>query len=107
MQLLTQEIRNKIPKMNETAEEENPRVYAKFFGGGRWSWYAMEFDGEDIFFGYVRSGLDDTGGYDELGSFSLSELEQAKFPPFGLPTERDKFWDDKSTLEQVMSGEVI
>ena len=55
MQLLTQEIRNKIPKMNETAEEENPRVYAKFFGGGRWSWYAMEFDGEYIFFGYVRS----------------------------------------------------
>ncbi len=40
----------------------------------------------------------------ELGYFSLQELESFKHPKLSaLRIERDKFWDDKTTLEEVMS----
>jgi len=51
-----------------------------------WTWYATEFDGEDLFFGLV-SGLDV-----ELGYFSLSELEGVR-GPLGLPIERDLYFE--------------
>ena len=55
----------------------------KFFTpDSNWTWYASEFDGEDIFFGLV-SGFDV-----ELGYFSLLELQSVR-GPLGLPIERD------------------
>jgi hypothetical protein len=53
-----------------------------FISDAQWTWYASEFDGEDIFFGLVI-GLEI-----ELGYFSLSELKSVK-GPLGLPIERD------------------
>ena len=49
----------------------------------QWTWYAIEFDGADLFFGYV------VGHVPELGYFSLQELEAAR-GPLGLPFERDR-----------------
>jgi hypothetical protein len=46
------------------------------------TWYASEFDGEDIFYGLVI-GLEV-----EFGYFSLSELQSVQ-GPWGLPIERD------------------
>ena len=59
----------------------------KFFTpDSNWTWYASEFDGEDIFFGLVA-------GFEiELGYFSLSELKEAR-GPLGLPIERDRFFE--------------
>jgi len=37
-----------------------------------WTWYASEFDGEDLFFGLV------SGFEVELGYFSLKELQQVR-----------------------------
>ncbi len=66
----------------------------KFFTpDSNWTWYASEFDGEDIFFGLV------VGFEIELGYFSLSELEAAR-GPLGLPIERDRYFEP-TTLRQL------
>jgi len=83
MKLLTQEIKKALPGLYATDEEPNPKAIVKFFTpDSSWTWYATEFDGEDTFFGWVR------GIEDELGYFSLSELQQVR-GPLGLPVERD------------------
>jgi hypothetical protein len=79
-------------------------VIAKFFTPWTsWTWYAVEGepildeDGEEIdyhFFGYVR-GLEN-----ELGYFSLKEMESLK-GPFGLKIERDLHFGEH-TLAEVM-----
>jgi hypothetical protein len=47
-------------------------AYLKFYSPrSGWICYATEFDGEDVFFGYVL------GDFDEFGYFSLSEFEDA------------------------------
>jgi len=98
MKLLTKELREKFPKIGETEgkKPEEIEIIAKFFDPtGSWTWYAFEFDPEDnVFFGFVR------GFENELGSFSLSELESIK-GQFGLGIERDRYFG-KHTLAEVM-----
>jgi hypothetical protein len=74
--------------------------YVKYFNPyGVGTWLAMEFDGEDQFFGAV-----DLGNGWELGYFSLKELESVKariagreFPFQGI--ERDRFFSPKTYNE--------
>jgi hypothetical protein len=101
MQLLTKDILKKIPARGE--DSSRARVYVKFFHPlQRWTWYATEYDPDNgRFFGYVKSGIDPA--YDELGYFSLKELESIRKP---LPLERDLYWNDKTTIGQVQKGEV-
>lgn len=86
MKLMTNELRKKIPKLYETEDLPSCRdlvAQVKFFAPwSNWTWYGIEFDGEDIFFGYVE------GFEKEFGYFSLKELEQSR-GPFGLKIERD------------------
>jgi hypothetical protein len=96
MMLLTKKNRRDLPPLY-TGEElgEDAKAVVKFFTpDSNWTWYASEFDGEDIFFGLVV-------GHDiELGYFSLSELKAAR-GPWGLPIERDRYFIPK-TLESLM-----
>ncbi len=86
MQLLTQELRDKLPALGATEKEDNPSAIVKFFTpDSSWTWFATEFDGEDTFFGAV------SGAEFELGYFSLSELETLR-GPFGLAVERDLYF---------------
>ena len=86
MKLLIQEIRRHLPKLRATDGEKDPIVQVKFFTpDSSWTWYATEFDGEDLFFGLV-DGLDE-----ELGYFSLRELASTR-GPMGLAIERDKWF---------------
>jgi hypothetical protein len=64
-----------------------------FTPDGQWTWYGIEFDGKDIFFGYVK------GFEAELGYFSLKELEGVR-GHLGLPVERDK-WFKPTKLSEV------
>ena len=65
----------------------------KFFTpDAQWTWYASEFNGDDIFFGLVI-GLEI-----EFGYFSLSELKSVR-GPLGLPIERDLHYEPKSLRE--------
>jgi len=82
-ELLTAEVRSQLPGLyaNE-AIGLSALARVKFFTpDSHWTWYASEFDGEDIFFGLV------IGHVVELGYFSLAEL-QAVRGPLGLPVER-------------------
>lgn len=87
MQLLTQHIRNLLPPIYTTQNDADPVAQVKFFTPWTcWTWYAFEFDGEDLFFGLVE-GLET-----ELGYFSLSEMEAIRGPG-GLRIERDRFFE--------------
>jgi hypothetical protein len=95
MQLLTQEIRQKLPPLGS---QENlggkAVVHVKFFTpDSSWTWFGTEFDGQDTFFGLVD------GHEKELGYFSLSELQSVR-GPMGLAIERDLYWQPK-TLEEI------
>jgi len=89
MKLLTAEIRNRLPPIGAQSESSDPIVYARFFcPWNHWVWLAYEYDGEDLFFGLVK------GFCDELGYFSLSEMEGIK-GPMGLTIERDIHFNPK------------
>jgi hypothetical protein len=57
MELLTEELKNQLPKLYEQAESRDPFVFIKFFfPAGNWTWFvtAGEPSGDDfLFFGYV------------------------------------------------------
>ena len=86
MQLLTKEDLKRLPPLGATENQADPIVQVKFFFPDfHWSWYATEYDGEDLFFGFVD------GDFPELGYFRLSELKQ-HHGMLGLPIERDRFF---------------
>ena len=90
-ELLDKRTREKLPPLY-SGEELGMEALAqvKFFTpDSSWTWYASEFDGEDIFFGLV------SGFEVELGYFSLSELESIE-GPVGLPIERDLYFEPKT-----------
>lgn len=97
-ELLPEGLRKKLPPIGYGGEQKDPMVYAKFFTPWtNWTWYAMEFDGKDIFFGWV------VGLEKEFGSFSLSELESVRGPG-GLRVERDSYFRTQP-ISQVMRAE--
>ncbi len=97
MKLLTKEILEKLPKLYSQEEKGLEAVaIVKFFTpDSNWTWYATEFDGEDLFFGLVE------GFEKEIGHFRLSELQSVK-GALGLPIERDMFFKPK-TLNELMN----
>ena len=100
MQLLSDELRAKLPPLYSQEKDKDPMVYVKFFTpDANWTWYATEGEqqnGDFIFFGYV------IGHEREWGYFSLNELSAAR-GPWGLPIERDLYFDPKriSDIKEV------
>lgn len=98
--LLTKELFSKLPRLYSQEDKGLEAVaQVKFFSPySNWTWYATEFDGEDIFFGYVE------GFANELGTFSLAELDKVVFKFGGVEVpavERDLNWTPK-TLKELM-----
>lgn len=95
MKLLTKELREKLPARYATEKltEEETIVRCKFFTpDSSWTWYVIEFDGDDTFYGLV------IGWEAELGYFSLCELESARGPR-KMPIERDLHFKPVSLAE--------
>lgn len=89
MQLLTKADRKALPALysTENLPSEQKQAVVKFFDPtSQWTWYAIEFDGPDRFFGLVH------GHETELGYFSLSELLSIKVR-LGLKIERDRWFE--------------
>jgi len=85
-QLLPKAVREALPAIGTTEYDEDPLVRAKFFYPDfSWTWYAIEFDGDDLFFGLVD------GFEKELGYFRLSDLMENR-GKLGLEIERDRFF---------------
>ena len=86
MKLLTKALLKQLPPLYATEDQEDPMVICKFFYPDfDWSWFAIEYDGEDVFFGLVD------GFVAELGYFTRSELESNR-GKLGLPIERDLYF---------------
>jgi hypothetical protein len=98
VKLLTEEIRKKLPPLYSQDKLGGKAIaHVKFFTpDSNWTFYAVEFDGQDTFFGLVE------GHFKELGYFSLSELQKAR-GQLGLPVERDLYWQPKR-LEEIAPG---
>jgi hypothetical protein len=95
MELMTKAVRKIMPPLGAQDQLGGKAVaHVKFFTpDGSWTWYATEFDGEDMLFGLVD------GHVKELGYFSLSELREVR-GALGLPIERDLYWTPK-TLDEI------
>lgn len=86
MLLLTKALCKQLPPLYQTENEPDPLVVCKFFYPDfSWTWYATEFDGDDLFFGFVD------GDFPELGYFRLSELTATR-GKLGMPIERDRYF---------------
>lgn len=87
MILFTQKDRKNLPPLYaQNGKDEETIAYVKLFTpDSQWTWYILEFDGDDTMFGYVE-GLEK-----ELGYISLKEIQSIR-GPLGLPVERDLYF---------------
>jgi len=93
--LLTQALRADLPPLyatEATPMAEKLAVVKFFTPDSNWTWYGVEFDGKDTFFGLVD------GFEREYGYFSLSELESVR-GPLGLRIERDLYFEPTLLVE--------
>ena len=100
MMLLTKPIKTKLAANAAITagggDGSDFKPVVKFFGGSACTWLITEMDDDGIMFGLCDLGQ----GFPELGAVSFDELKAVKFPPFGLPVERDTgFNPDKSLAE--------
>jgi hypothetical protein len=88
--LLPLAIRKKLPKLYATDGIKDKMIYLKLFSPySNHTWYIVEFDGKDTFFGYVAGT-----SFPEWGYISYNELTNANRN--GLPlVERDKYFTPK------------
>ena len=92
MILMNEKIKRALPPLYSQEHVNDPIVQVKYFDPcGSFTWYALEYDGVDTFFGKVFSHMCPEG---ELGYFSLSELQSIK-TRFGLGIERDLYFTPK------------
>lgn len=91
MKLMTKEIERKLERCPFNCKDgigDNAEVVVKFFGGSSATWLVLE--GEKQSNGdWMLYGLANLGYGWEYGYFMLSDIEDLRFPPFGLPAERD------------------
>ena len=91
----TKERLEKMPKLYETEgiPLKDKLVYLHFFIGGS-DWYAVEYDGNDTFFGFVI--LNNDMQMAEWGYFSFSELKSLNVNGWlEVDSEKEEFWDVK------------
>jgi len=100
VKLLTKEIERKLLANADLPEEER-KPWLKLFGGGACTWLISEIvevvpesGGDMTLFGLCDLGM----GFPELGYVSFNELRELKFPPFGLPIERDLHWSPSLSI---------
>jgi hypothetical protein len=102
MKLMTKALAKKTPALysQDGKDPADVKVTVKIFDPcSSWTWYVTEMDPETgRCFGFV------VGLEGELGYFDLNELAAVR-NRFGLPLERDKWWDENTTLKAVLDGE--
>lgn len=92
--LLDHVSREKLPPLYSGEKKGLDAIaQVKFFTPySNWSWYASEFDGDDIFFRLI------VGFEVELGYFSFKELKEARVPT-GLLIERELYFQPNPLQE--------
>jgi len=91
MKLLTKELKEKLPSIEEAKKEDDPVVYVKYFHPlSNWTWFAAGFS-DGHFWGLVD------GDFVEIGLFSLEEMKSVRVQ--GLGIERDLHFEPKPMSE--------
>lgn len=89
-ELMTREIAEGLPRLYEQDGAEDPTVCVHYFSCvNGWDWWLLEFDGTDEAFGLVE-GYDD-----ELGYFSIKEMEELNRQMGFAAVERDEHFEPK------------
>lgn len=98
MKLMTKTIEKAAQKQYAKGSSNDQMIVAKFFDPcGSWTWYLMNQDpgDPDYLWGIVK-------GFEvEMGSFSLSELENVR-GKLGLGIERDRYFEPM-TVDDLMA----
>lgn len=98
MKLLTAQIKKsleKYPLYSQDGKKKEAIANAKFFlCQGAWTWYILEYDGDDTMFGVIINGQ----GEAEYGYISLKELQSLR-TRWGLRVERDIAFTPKKLNE--------
>ena len=90
---------DKVPRRYETEDVDmaDKLIYLHFFIGGC-DWYVAEFDGRDLFFGFVI--LNNDFEMAEWGYFSFMELKSIITPQgIEIDCESEAFWQIKPARE--------
>lgn len=90
---------DRIPRLYETEKIplNDKLIYLHFFLGGC-DWYAAEYDGEDLFWGYAILNEDDQNA--EWDYISFSELKELKINGWlEVDCELEDFWKVRKALE--------
>jgi len=95
--LMTDEIRQRLPELYSTADIEDPVVQIRYKAWRCCDWNAIEFDGEDIFFGFVWVEAP------VWGYFRLSDLDAVKVPHCSYGIAVDRYFEPEP-ISQVMMG---
>jgi hypothetical protein len=87
--LINAELKKQFALTGSQEDVSDPVIVAKFFNPcGSQTWYAISYDEtSNCCFGYVTGMFED-----ELGYFSINELESLLVPPFGMRIEQDLFF---------------
>jgi len=102
MKLMTQKVIKSLPALYSQEDVKDPICKLKFFTpDSSWTWYIIEGqkqeDGDWVFLSKVVSHLCPEG---ELGYVTLAQLKEVR-GSFGMPIERDMYWDDTPLSECV------
>lgn len=104
MELLNKELSEELQKQYLMGSDMEQMVVCKFFNPcGSWSWFVMNYDGDDYLWGIVK------GFETEIGSFSLSELQAYK-GPLNIGIERDLYFKPmkaKDLWEKLLRGDHV
>lgn len=92
-----------VPNLYETEKTEliDKLVHLHFFIGGS-DWYVVEYDRDDVFFGFVVLNCDYANS--EWGYFSFSELKSINVNGFEI--DRDLYWEVRkaSEVDKIREG---
>jgi hypothetical protein len=93
----TQERLNSIPKLYETEHVplKEKMVHLKFFIGDC-AWFIVEYDGEDLFWGFCHLGNDD---FAEWGYISFTELKELNIHCFEVDCELEAYFPVRRAAE--------
>lgn len=104
MKLITKSIERNLlkhPIMSTENQGTDAEVIVKFFGGYAATWLVTEAEhlntGDWLFYGAITLN----GADREWGFFTLSDLTEIRFPPFGLPIERDMYLSPHTKVADI------
>ena len=88
----------KIPRLYETEHIplKEKLIYLHFFLAGS-DWFAAEYNGRDLFWGFVILNQDFINS--EWGYFSFKELKQIKVGPYEIDCELEENWKIRPASE--------